>query len=117
MSLSRKPPTPVQAPGHRAHPGIVWEHLPQELGFGSGMTCWRRLAEWTEPGVWPWLHKILLAKLRSAAEPERPSTGPRRSPARSSDRRQPVPARTSSSGNRAVAVRSSGSPPMLEIRG
>lgn len=25
--------------------GIAWEHLPQELGFGSGMTCWRRLAE------------------------------------------------------------------------
>ncbi|GAA2608617.1 hypothetical protein GCM10010424_71200 [Streptomyces lienomycini] len=24
--------------------GIAWEHLPQELGFGSGMTCWRRLA-------------------------------------------------------------------------
>lgn len=23
--------------------GIGWEHLPQELGFGSGMTCWRRL--------------------------------------------------------------------------
>ncbi|MFL3866641.1 transposase [Streptomyces griseobrunneus] len=29
------------------HTGIAWEHLPQELGFGSGMTCWRRLAEWT----------------------------------------------------------------------
>ncbi|MFC8659971.1 IS5 family transposase [Streptomyces parvus] len=25
------------------HTGIAWEHLPQELGFGSGMTCWRRL--------------------------------------------------------------------------
>ena len=23
--------------------GSRWEHLPQELGFGSGMTCWRRL--------------------------------------------------------------------------
>ena len=22
---------------------IPWEFLPQELGFGSGMTCWRRL--------------------------------------------------------------------------
>jgi hypothetical protein len=21
------------------HTGIAWEHLPQELGFGSGMTC------------------------------------------------------------------------------
>ncbi|ETK32769.1 hypothetical protein MPTA5024_28120 [Microbispora sp. ATCC PTA-5024] len=21
------------------HTGIAWEHLPQELGYGSGMTC------------------------------------------------------------------------------
>ncbi|SFT31417.1 Transposase [Streptomyces sp. ok210] len=48
------------------HTGIAWEHLPQELGFGSGMTCWRRLAEWTEASVWPRLHEALLAKLRSA---------------------------------------------------
>ncbi|MEU5048111.1 IS5 family transposase [Streptomyces griseorubiginosus] len=47
------------------HTGISWEHLPQELGFGSGMTCWRRLAEWTEAGVWPRLHEVLLARLRS----------------------------------------------------
>jgi transposase len=48
------------------HTGIAWEYLPQELGFGSGMTCWRRLAEWTEVGVWPRLHEVLLAELRSA---------------------------------------------------
>ncbi|MEV5944551.1 transposase [Streptomyces sp. NPDC051994] len=48
------------------HTKIAWEHLPQELGFGSGMTCWRRLAEWTEAGVWPRLHQELLAKLRGA---------------------------------------------------
>ncbi len=30
------------------------------------MTCWRRLAEWTEAAVWPRLHEVLLAKLRSA---------------------------------------------------
>ncbi|ARD39725.1 hypothetical protein B6E78_10325 [Edwardsiella ictaluri] len=24
--------------------GIPWEDLPQSLGFGSGMTCWHRLA-------------------------------------------------------------------------
>ncbi|MBT3164448.1 transposase [Streptomyces sp. Vc74B-19] len=48
------------------HTGISWEHLPQEFGFGSGMTCWRRLAEWTEAGVWSRLHEVLLAKLRSA---------------------------------------------------
>lgn len=28
------------------HTGIQWEYLPQELGFGTGMTCWRRLAAW-----------------------------------------------------------------------
>jgi len=46
--------------------GIAWEHLPQELGFGWGMTCWRRPAEWTEAGVWPRLHEVLLAELRRA---------------------------------------------------
>ena len=28
--------------------GIPWEFLPQELGFGSGMTCWRRLRDWQD---------------------------------------------------------------------
>ncbi len=32
--------------------GIPWEMLPQEMGCGSGMTCWRRLREWEEAGVW-----------------------------------------------------------------
>lgn len=32
--------------------GIPWEMLPQELGCGSGMTCWRRLRDWQEAGVW-----------------------------------------------------------------
>ena len=32
--------------------GIPWEMLPQEMGCGSGMTCWRRLKEWHEAGVW-----------------------------------------------------------------
>jgi transposase len=31
--------------------GIPWEDLPQELGFGSGMTCWRRLRDWQASGV------------------------------------------------------------------
>ncbi|MEW2079671.1 IS5 family transposase [Streptomyces sp. NPDC013433] len=47
------------------HTGIQWEYLPQELGFGSGMTCWRRLAAWNEAGVWEKLHQLLLNKLRS----------------------------------------------------
>ncbi|MFD8257713.1 IS5 family transposase [Streptomyces griseoluteus] len=48
------------------HTGIQWEYLPQELGFGSGMTCWRRLAAWNEAGVWEKLHLVLLKRLRSA---------------------------------------------------
>src|SRR5213083_1110650 len=34
------------------HSGIPWEMLPQEMGCGSGMTCWRRLRDWHEAGVW-----------------------------------------------------------------
>jgi transposase len=46
------------------HTGIRWEFLPQELGFGSGMTCRRRLAEWHQAGVWDRLHRLLLEELR-----------------------------------------------------
>src|SRR5437868_13750420 len=46
--------------------GIAWEHLPKELGCGSGMTCWRRLHEWQQQGVWQQLHETLLARLREA---------------------------------------------------
>jgi transposase len=46
--------------------GIRWEFLPQEPGFGSGMTCWRRLRDWNEAGVWQRLHEVLLAELRAA---------------------------------------------------
>jgi transposase len=49
------------------HTGIAWEHLPQELGFGSGMTCWRRLAEWHEAGVWQRLHEARLTGSEPAA--------------------------------------------------
>jgi len=31
--------------------GIPWEHLPGEIGRGSGSTCWRRLHDWQEAGV------------------------------------------------------------------
>ncbi|MEU4449356.1 transposase [Actinosynnema sp. NPDC023926] len=48
------------------HTGIQWEFLPQELGSGSGMTCWRRLRGWNEAGVWSRLHGLLLAELHSA---------------------------------------------------
>ena len=46
--------------------GIAWEDLPQEMDCGSGMTCWRRLAEWHEAGVWESLHAACLARLEGA---------------------------------------------------
>jgi transposase len=46
--------------------GITWEFLPQELGFGSGMTAWRRLRDWQQAGVWQQLHEQLLAELNAA---------------------------------------------------
>jgi transposase len=46
--------------------GIPWEYLPREMGCGSGMTCWRRLQEWQQAGVWRRLHEVLLAKLHEA---------------------------------------------------
>jgi len=52
------------------HTGIAWRHLPLELGFGSGATCWRRLDEWQRAGVWERLHALLLDRLRAAGELE-----------------------------------------------
>ena len=43
--------------------GIPWEMLPQEMGCGSGMTCWRRLRDWHKAGVWRKLHQLLLSRL------------------------------------------------------
>src|ERR671910_1970416 len=46
--------------------GIPWEMLPQEMGCGSGMTCWRRLRDWQEAGVWQAFHNALLNRLGRA---------------------------------------------------
>jgi transposase len=46
--------------------GIPWEYLPAELGWGSGMTCWRRLRDWQAAGVWDRLHRVLLDRLGQA---------------------------------------------------
>jgi transposase len=48
--------------------GIRWEWLPGELGFGCGMTCWRRLRDWNNAGVWQRLHEVLLAELRATGK-------------------------------------------------
>jgi putative transposase of IS4/5 family DUF4096 len=46
--------------------------VPQELGYGSDMTCWWRLRDWHQAGVWQRLHAVLLARLHAVG----PSTGP-----------------------------------------
>lgn len=46
--------------------GIPWEYLPQEMGCGCGMTCWRRLRDWQQAGIWQKLHLVLLEHLSYA---------------------------------------------------
>jgi transposase len=46
--------------------GVPWEYLPREMGCGCGMTCWRRLRDWHEAGVWHKLHRVLLDRLNAA---------------------------------------------------
>ena len=48
--------------------GLRWRDLPAEMGCGSGVTCWRRLRDWQEAGVWDRLHEVLLAELRAAGQ-------------------------------------------------
>lgn len=70
--LPPEPPKPKggrpRVPDRAALAGIVfvlrtgcpWRLLPKELGCGSGTTCWRRLRDWQEAGVWQRLHETLL---------------------------------------------------------
>ena len=46
--------------------GLPWDMLPQEMGCGSGITCWRRLRDWQQAGVWERLHQALLDRLGHA---------------------------------------------------
>ena len=46
--------------------GVTWREVPREVAGCSGVTCWRRLRDWTEAGVWPALHAVLLDELRGA---------------------------------------------------
>lgn len=50
--------------------GIPWAMLPTEMGCGSGTTCWRRLRDWHQAGVWQRLHETLLTKLEDAGRIE-----------------------------------------------
>lgn len=46
--------------------GCPWAYLPSEMGWGSGTTCWRRLRDWQEAGVWQRLERELLNRLGDA---------------------------------------------------
>ena len=46
--------------------GTPWEYLPQEMGCGCGMTCWRRLRDWQAAGVWQKIWQALLNELGMA---------------------------------------------------
>jgi transposase len=48
--------------------GLPWEDLPQEMGCGCGMTCWRRLFEWEQAGVWHRIHQAILERLAGAGQ-------------------------------------------------
>src|SRR5215207_1130451 len=43
--------------------GLPWEYLPEELGCGSGVTCWRRLKAWQRDGVWACVLRTLQQRL------------------------------------------------------
>ena len=47
--------------------GIPWEDLPPEMGC-CGMTCWNRLRDWQEAGVWVEIHRVLLDRLNAIDE-------------------------------------------------
>jgi transposase len=48
--------------------GCPWEYLPLEMGCGCGMTCWRRLRDWQEAGVWGKIWNVFLNELGAAGE-------------------------------------------------
>ena len=43
--------------------GIQWQMLPTEAFDVSGSTCWRRLHEWHEAGVWDEVQRLLQSGL------------------------------------------------------
>jgi transposase len=110
--------------------GIQWEYLPQELGFGPGMTWWRRLAAWNEAGVWGPLHVVLLEKLRSKDKPDWPLAvidsshvraarrGPKAVPARSTTHGRAASTTSSSTGtaSRSQCHRPAATPPLTNRR-
>lgn len=74
---------------------IAWVMLPTELGYASGVTCWRRLREWQAAGVWLQVQEILQKQLADADAFDWERAGPAGSNRRPSaqvlfDKRRPV---------------------------
>jgi transposase len=45
--------------------GIPWDLLPTDAFGVSGVTCWRRLRDWTKLGLWPAMHHRMLGHLEA----------------------------------------------------
>ena len=43
--------------------GMRWNDLPAEMNCGSGVSCWRRMKQWEELGVWDKIHAAILTSL------------------------------------------------------
>ena len=87
--------------------GIPWEMPPQELGCGSGMTCWRR-RDWQAAGVWDALHRVLLDRLGAADRIEwgRVCVDSARVPVKKGVRRPAPTRRTAANRARSAILRS-----------
>jgi transposase len=85
--------------------GIPWEYVPQEMGCGSGMTCWRRLRDWQAAGVWHRLHTTLLDRLgeADAIDWSRASLDSASGPAKGGVLAPPPPTKTSARIQRTAA--------------
>ena len=72
---------------------------PQSLGYGGGMTCWRRLRDWNAAGVWEQLHQAMLSRLREHVQIDwsRPSIDGSSVPSPRGARKQALTQRTEAS--------------------
>ena len=48
--------------------GCAWEDLPRE--YGSAVTCWRRLQQWSDDGTWERVWRALLSALDAQSKLE-----------------------------------------------